>query len=467
MTRSIFLAAALLLPLGLLAEIKVQDPAKPREGIAVEQARSETGAPVVRSGNDQMVFLTGDRCSGQLLSIDPAKGLLYKLADADQPVLFKTDRINNITLGSTGSGQGGGTRVNLTNGDTLIGTVTEITADKVVLDTWYAGTLSIERMMVKSISAGQAAAKSVYSGPGDMSGWNRQGNGWTVKDGGLQFDGSYGTIGREVKLPERSVMEFTLEHRGNIQISALLYGDSKDASGGNVYMLTFNNNYLQAQRMTTNEGGDSMGHFPMRNGLRSGARVSLYTDKTTKTLSVVIDGKLVRSFTDSNDFAGKGNIIGFQGQNGQVRVTDLRVSPWDGRLPGEEGKAPKEGAANASKTDVCTFGNGDIQSGTLKTLKAGVATFSTNFGDLQIPLERVALLELSQEEAEKARKNAGDVELIMAGIGKVTLKLNALSEDAVQGESENFGKGSFNIKAFNNLRMNIYKERPAEKKSEW
>ncbi len=467
MTRSLFLTAALL-PLGLWAEIKVQDPSKPREGIAVEQARTETGAPITaKTGNDVMSFLTGDRSSGQILSIDPAKGMLFQLADAEQPVLFKTSRINSINLGTTGGGQGGGTRVNLTNGDTLIGTVTEISAEKVVLDTWYAGTLNIERMMVKSISAGQAAAKSIYAGPGDMSGWSRQGNGWSVKDNGLNFDGSYGTIGREVKLPERSLMEFTIEHRGNLQVSAVLYCDNKEASGGNAYMLTFNNNYIQAMRVTTNEGGDTVGHYPMRNGLKSGARIGIYTDKTTKTISIVIDGKVVKSFTDANDFAGKGNIIGFQGQNGQVRVTDVKISPWDGRLPGEEGKAAKEGAANASKTDVCTFANGDIQSGKLKLLKAGIATFTTSFGDLQIPLERVALLELSQEEAEKARKNAGDVELIMQGMGKLTLKLTSLSDGAVQGESENFGKGSFNIKAFNTLRMNIYAERPAEKKSEW
>ena len=84
------------------------------------------------------------------------------------------------------------------------------------------------------------------------------------------------------------------------------------------------------------------------------------------------------------------------------------------------------------------------------------------------PIERIASITMGEDGYEKPRRNAGDVELYFPeGAGRVTLKLKDIIEGRVSGSSENFGTGSFDIRAFDKLIFNIYTEKKKEEEDDW
>jgi hypothetical protein len=85
---------------------------------------------------------------------------------------------------------------------------------------------------------------------------------------------------------------------------------------------------------------------------------------------------------------------------------------------------------------------------------------------LKIPLERVVMLTFRDDDRERARRNANDVQGMFRDGGQVTVGLEGLADGKLRGESENFGKAEFRIGAFASLKLNTYDERQGAKADE-
>lgn len=162
------------------APIAVPPPGKPAN---TEVVVGQT-APV----GDVMGFLNGDSLHGLLAGIDQNGQLKWDHPDVEGETVFKLENLKTIALGGHQdvSGGEGFAHVRLTNDDTFSGTIVEMTEDQLILNTWYAGRMAIERPMLKSISPGVTRSSYVYEGPDGLDGWDfgRQGaQVWTFKKG--------------------------------------------------------------------------------------------------------------------------------------------------------------------------------------------------------------------------------------------------------------------------------------------
>ena len=92
----------------------------------------------------------------------------------------------------------------LINGDRLTGDLKKLDDKDLMINTWYAGALTIDRHTIQALTPGIIGGESLYAGPTaeDQKSWKYTNNGsykWTFKDGGFQSNGSSANVGRMVK----------------------------------------------------------------------------------------------------------------------------------------------------------------------------------------------------------------------------------------------------------------------------
>ena len=104
--------------------------------------------PRQRIRREAIELLDGDTLGGRFIGLDPKKGVRWKHPAIAQELHFDPAKVARITVPRTGLPAGArhhACRVRLANGDELTGELKSLINDKLVLNTWYAGQLSIMR----------------------------------------------------------------------------------------------------------------------------------------------------------------------------------------------------------------------------------------------------------------------------------------------------------------------------------
>ena len=167
---------------------------------------------------------------------------------------------------------------------------------------------------------------------------------------------------------------------------------------------------------------------------------------------------MMQQMADSNnEFCGKGTIMSFYNSNSStpLKIKNLVVSKWDGRLPSTVADTEE------SKTDNILFSNEDKVTGKLKSINDGQITFETEFASLAIPLERAKIIRISSEGAQLAKRNANDIRLFFNNDEYLTADLLKIADGKITAKSENFGSAELLLGAFRKISLNIYAE-PSE-----
>lgn len=405
---------------------------------------------------ETVTFLNKDQLHGSLLSIDQSSGVHWQCPAARGPIIFKTGEVAEIKLDGQkpANAAASSQRIGLTNGDEFPGNIVSLDGNTLVLDTWYAGKLSIPRAMLRSIIPVSEANAVVYEGPTGLDGWSAGrtgvGRSWSYRDGAL-IGTNYGTIGRDVSLPDKSALEFDLVLRGNSQFSVGVYSDRSDGFG-NCYMLTLSAGYIEMQRFSRTGGSSDLGSAQMENVMRHDkTHIEIRTDKEKKSIWLLIDGKVIKEWNDPAEFNGEGGNIIFSCQPGTyVRLTEIKVSKWDGKF--DESMSPDA----ENDEDAVQLANEDRVSGHLEAIQDGKAKLSSAYAELSIPLDRIEHVDFATAHEDKAKPDPSDVRAYFPEGGSVTMQLNQWdATKGSEGSSANFGKASFSPGAFARILFNL------------
>lgn len=414
---------------------------------------------------DRLEFLNGDLFSGTLVSLSPTE-LVWHHPDVEGDLRVAATNLKGIELHTPVPVRSAAdlVLVGLTNGDTLRGKIVEMDAEKLVLDTVYAGQMTIRSPMIATLRPAEPVGDVCYSGPNSLDEWTRGNNkdAWEFKNGALYSVQGNGSLGKDVKLPDRARIDFELAWQGQAYFTISLYTDTLESYYGPGYQLAMQGNYVSLNRRTKGSSNGLGGHHAPLLTTKRKAQVSVRVDRKAKTVALLMDGALIQQWTDPAGLEDSGTgIVLFVNQN-QHRVRNLQVLPWDGKIEQPGG----EEETKASKEDQLQFANGDKVTGELTAIKGDEVTVKSPYAELKIPLGRIALVTFQEETQERARRNAADVQGLFRDGGQVTLNLSELQDGVLKGESENFGKAEFNLGAFSRLRVNIYDERQEEKRDE-
>ncbi|MSR66923.1 MAG: hypothetical protein EXS24_06075 [Pedosphaera sp.] len=477
-------------------------------------------APVpVRNGTrpESVELLNGDIFSGDFVSYDAKDGLRWKHPSIKNLVDFDSKSISILKLKSAtlpATAKRHSFNVKMHNGDELNGDVTELDASKVTLQTWYAGTLSIPRAAVKSITPRGKNGKLVYEGPDGIQGWvsgnrgNRVGingvinaapviplqrqlrieaavdgvqlralpaiinpgivtttpnaNEWKFHNGGFVATGAGSMIGRDFETPDRVNIEFDIHWQGYFSFQTLLFTDKFEQYGGKNYSLQINASSCYLNRNSPELGSMRVGNAVIgRTNLqnpKTSAHISIRVDKKEKVFALFVDDVLIQQWKDNQEFAGKGKGLMFVSQSAApMKVSQIRIMEWDGAI-----SAPADQVTGNGKEDFLRLGNSDTMSGTVKAYKDGKVIFANSFAALEIPIERVGLIELATP-AVKPAPLLGESRATFQGYGKVSFQLQNWKDGKVTMVSPTFGSAVFDATVFSAIEFNTDKTRTTVK----
>ena len=181
---------------------------------------------------------------------------------------------------------------------------------------------------------------------------------------------------------------------------------------------------------------------------KSKMRVAIRVDKPKKIVALYFDGVLAKQWPETEDWAARGTslVLVSQGQ-GQLRVSNLLVTTWDGRLDVDP-------ATSAKEADLVRLTNGDKVSGSVKSITGGQVALVTSF----VPLERIGTIEFASQKTERARRNPDDVRAFFPDGKYVTLALEKLDEQGLAGTTENCGRIMATLGAFRRVQFHIYEK---------
>lgn len=438
-------------------------------------ASAQTADPlpqVAAAGSKQALFLrNGDRVTGTLESIDPKSSVRWRRVDVEEPIEFKPEHVAAIEFSSRlkpSTNSGDRCLIRLANNDELEGSLVQLDETNAVFRTWYAGELNLPRRALQGIIPIPPDAEVVFRGPASLDGWTigkvvvPGGNPgeWKFKNGAF-YATNAASIARDVKLPDTSLIEFDLAWKGLFQLAVALYTDyfqpinlaNKDTEPnfGGFYSLQINSFSANLLPVKKNEplrflGQVSVPSFNQKNA----AHIEIRSSKSKRTVALLVDGDLIKQWTETEEFAGQGRGVRFvhQGQ-GKVRLSQLRVSQWDGQF------IEKAGATNAAdKVDLAKLRNGDRAAGEVKTIKDGQVSMSTPASALQIPLARVKQIEFARQK----RSSSMDHPTIRAYFTRgctVTFELGKWEDGKIIGSSPNLGNVVFDASAFERVELNL------------
>ena len=510
--KLMFVAALCGTSLSTFAEIVIKPVRTPsvstnRPGIIVP---GPDGGGITYEQKQQVIeLLDGDVLKGTFVGFDSEVGAKWRHSAVKTDIEFMTDSLSKIRLFPRpySGAPSDNTRVELVTGEELGGELLEMNNRHLILKAWYSrNTLRIPREKILAIRPATAEAGVIYEGPTGMEGWKSQGGGIrneqvpVVPGGGRFLNGpvkglrpplpgaglpgaggapdidpitglptaprwqysnesfvatrSSSLIGRKMKLTDKVNVEFDLNWRGNFNLGISVFAAKFDAYSGNSYMVGLSPNDCYLMRMANNvQNNLGRASFQDLRG-KTKARISVRINKEAGTIALVLNNRVVKEWEDNAGFAGKGENVSFVLLlNTYVKVSNIRVSQWDGKLPSGEG-SKKEGK------DLLVMSSAGSLSGELLGILDGKVRFKAAFSPepLEMTLDTVARINLADAELEKPKLGLGDVRVTFSNGGQFTFLLENWGADRVTGLSTVLGQVEFQPGAFSMLEFNLTKK---------
>lgn len=419
--------------------------------------------------NDELHFDDGSVLHGKLVQLDVEHGLRWKHPAAVGPIDFLPNHIDDVRFSHPSVLKLSPTcHVRFANGDDLFGGLTALDDTHVELTTWFGDKLSVPRSGVRSVSFLSKNYTILYEGPYDSEGWiappGNGSSGWHFRDSAFVADGP-GLLGRDLGLKGSSTVEFDLTWQVYLSMAIDVYCDTPERIDYNSssYLVQFTSGRVTLQRLRATSVPRNLGSSQLIPSLSTPSKlhVVLQFNQSESTVNLFIDGTLIKQWKDEDGFSVSGGGIVFeQGfPSAVVRVSDLRVSSWEGR------HEPEIAATVVNTNDVVRFINHDKAVGKIQSIRDGNMMVDLPPGRLTIPLERLTQIDFATTTNVPAETTSPwTVRAFFPGGGSLSFELEKWSNNMVEGHSPLFGRLAFQPTGIRELEFNLTRPRnaPAE-----
>lgn len=427
-------------------------------------------------------FSNNDQLTGTLNELSPER-LVWKSSVLEKPTPFLLDHVVDVTLpgGLPETTAGHEASVSLTNGDLLRGQIASVSDEMVELDTWFAGRMKLNRLMITDIKIADLP-DFLYRGPSGMAGWVQSADppAWSYQGAGFRSNGT-GSIARDVHLPDECTVAFDVAWRGSLSLKLVLFSKELETeSPDSGYEITFQPRVMQLRNCKTKRFIGLSRNGAILQEVEQ-ARIEIRASLKSGKICMFINGEIVEIWTDpdvTREDAGTG--IHFIAMNSApVQISRIEAGKWDGEidkmpdpqmiggmppigLPGGQDEDEEESSVTKSETVPDTgrmeLRNGDSMTGEVVAVNDGMITVKTPFREVRLPIERLRSLALKPVSLERCKRYNGDVRAWFSDGSTVVFRLDAAAQNSVTGYSQNFGTAEFQTGAFSRMEFNIYNE---------
>jgi hypothetical protein len=389
---------------------------------------------------DVLQLDNGDVVKGRVLQYEAGSGILIRHPVLQQDIEFRSANVTEIEFAKSTEPQPSASinaEVRMHSGDVWLGQLITMDAQNLSLDTAYAGKVTLSRPTIREIFFRQSGSGSFYFGPTSLSGWNHLANqqGWEYRDGALWATGQQmGTIGRDLRLGEKSQVEFDVTWEGSLYFIVTLYCKTTEQDPGNSYWLQFGNSSVNLRRVRKGGGTEkTIGSAQIKNTEQKGRmRVSILTDIAKRTMTILVDGKKVAGWTDDKTLADYSTGIRFQRQTQTpMSISNIRSAPWDGAtMP--------EGSVKNPRDDVVSLVTGDRMSSRVNGIVAGNINAEFLNAPRQFPLDKTALITFPKQNPPPIVK--GDAAVVLHDGIRLMMSIRKLTDTYLIGVSREAGQ---------------------------
>ena len=412
------------------------------------------GQPANKKG-EHVVLRNGDVFRGKFLSFDPVKGLRWQHPDINPELLIHPDSVARLALEgkppANARRQPG--KVVLTNGDVLTGDFLRLEKDKVILNTWYAGELAIERASIRTLQPGFTKDEVLFKGPVLSKNWTNASGLWKFKDQTFSASSSSAMVGRHIdEMPARASIDFEVDWQNHLNLYINFRTDKLNSySACNGYCLRLAQTYVYLYRYTLVNGRGLSRRLGQRisinlNTANNNARVSIKFNERGGVLALYINGQYIAQWKDPAGFPSKSKGLLFTSRTtNRIQLSRIRVTGWSGGLPGQA----KPAVINA-KENLVVFNNGDSISGKIEIIKEGrIQVRSVSLGDQLVPLEQVDTVHFAQQNNKPPP--AASVRAALFGRDTMTFEIKEWKNGKMRVQSPVFGSATLDAAAISSL----------------
>jgi hypothetical protein len=429
-----------------------------------QPARPPAGAT---NQGDLLQFVDGSLMHGGLISMNPAFGLRWENPAAIHSIDLLPGHVDSIRFARAVSVTLAPTaRLRFVNGDEVPGSITSLRDDHLSFSAWFGRSPAIPRASLQTITFLSSNYAVLYDGPADADGWvigSRHAGSWFFRDGAFISE-LPGSLGRDFNLSGSSTIEFDLAWRESFALLVDFYCHAVDQlDPDDSCLLDLTRKEISLRRF------DSSRQLPPRNfgsvpwpvpAARNKARITIQLNQEEGTVGVWVDHVPARRWKVQNDSAGgsSGPVFGgggglvFQqegvGAGSQVRLSNLKISQWEGRYEPEPPGA-------MTNVDVIRFINHDHAAGKITGIDGGKVTLALGDTVLQIPLQRVTQINFAATPAAASARDPWEVRAHFPYGGSVSFQLQKWSDKEVVGQSPVFGPLAFQPGQIRQLDFNL------------
>jgi hypothetical protein len=420
------------------------------------------GAAAVAAATDRGEIATttfGDRLVGAILSMDITGGLKMAGPQFQTELSVAASAVDSLAFKATAKTTGSD-EVALTNGDRIIGTLSAITADAVIIDTEAAGQLKVSPKVVRAISLGgpeNILAESNFAS-GKLDPWATRSSSWNIADNRLNFRSSGSNSPLYVKIDQKEAVTLVAKVQstsGSLQADLVLCADGADDAsdlnrfGRNSVFAMFRNSEVYLQ-YASQGGGYSMITNRSYNKSIQGGILRLSYDPETGKAHMWLDTNDLGEYAVPNK-PTSGKFVMF---NSYYPMAVDYVKLLRGVVPPTD-RDDITGVGEADET-LIQFANRDHVSAAHISLADGQLTLTTSYGDIKCPVKSITRIVFSKKGLEEPRRMKDDV-MVSSSIGRMTFAFQRLTENELEGLSDNLGPVKLKRDSLREIKFNPHK----------
>ena len=443
------LLPALLLCLPALGTAKTNDP-------AYDQA---------------MYFRNGDSLRGRLVSIDRTNGIAWSRPDLKKPVRFRGTNLTEIFLTSRSAtaptNQQGLTIFQFVGGDELVANLISITNDKVTLESADIGRLVVPKSHVAGLLPRPQDDRVIFDQVLGTNGWAHGDMSavpgvtlgrWEFHNGSL-LSASAASIARNLDLPNDIRMDFEVYWHSVYGVAIALHTDSLEPISLNArdqepdfapfYSLLLRNSTVELRVVPKTGPIRGLGQLvlPMVRNTNH-ATFSIFASEKRKSVAFMSNGKLIREWVDPLGWSAGGKGIRFVHQGyGNMRIANLRITRWDGKMMIPQTIPPNP------EVDVALTANGAARGGRITGFTNDTFYFHTGNQEMAVPFAEVNHMTFSVRNQKPVQLGTNHVRVFFNGRGRLSGHLKLWSEKKTRLEMPGIGEVSLNSSALGRIQF--------------
>ena len=431
-------------------------------------------------------FENGDILKGRLVSSSDGKTVLWDSSAFPEPQELDLKQLREVGIPATEEQElppGDHVAVvELTNGDTVRGTLLSVTEEAISISTSFGGEMTFRRNMVDRLDI-EDRPELIYSGPKGPDEWVPSiKEGWKYENGRLICERD-SSISRDIGEQDRMRVAFDVSWRENARFRLYLHADHEDLEQvDNSYELVCQSQYAYLRKRTSRNNRTESTTIGTTGGVREfqeqeKVRVEFLHDRISGRIRLILGGRIVADWKEQAPEAkGMGSYVHFLGDTSSaIEISRIRITTWDGLIDGQWQEAPmglrvfpgEDMDAEEDEPEQDQEGiflrNGDHISGDAVGIEGGKVRLKTRFKEFDLPVSRLRTFALrTTEEANdpelcwKPIRRAKDIRAWFPDGGVITFELLEMNEDVIRGRSQTFGEAEFAPDSFNRFEFNLY-----------